>query len=429
MPDQNPGPKSRTRELPGKSGTAHAKSVNNNVVFGTPSTTVVYDSSASWSISGRQQTVSEGHPFASRKRGIGDIGGPFFTQKSYFQGGISNHGGSYGYWVAGGPETDPRAFNLKTYSGPRLAKGPDANGNWPWPTPGRSSEDDLDEAGATAIANCRPDNSIASLSTALGEIYADGLPHLLGSTFWRERTLNARNAGKEYLNTQFGWVPFVNDVMDFRNAVRNFSAVLAQYERDAGRMVRRRYDFPRETSTTESVFTGSVPWEPVSSNLRSSTGTLVVRDTVTKKKWFSGAFVYHLPRGYDSRSEMDRLRLFADRIGLDTSPETFWNLAPWSWAVDWFSNAGDVISNVSSFTVDGQVMAYGYMMEHTVHRVTYSMEDVRSVSGGYLPVDPITLVTETKVRRRANPYGFGVSWDGLSPFQISILTALGLSRS
>jgi hypothetical protein len=126
---------------------------------------------------------------------------------------------------------------------------------------------------------------------------------------------------------------------------------------------------------------------------------------------------------------VERAALFAKRIGADLSPETLWNLTPWSWAVDWFSNAGDVISNVDSFQIDGQVMAWGYIMEHTVHRVTYTYKGGTNVDGSPLVVSPVTLVTETKVRRRANPYGFGVSWNDLSPFQISILTALGISRA
>jgi len=95
--------------------------------------------------------------------------------------------------------------------------------------------------------------------------------------------------------------------------------------------------------------------------------------------------------------------------------------------VDWFSNAGDVINNVTNRTVHSQVLQYGYLMEHTIVKDTYT-RPVSSFNNG-APCGSSTLVTETKKRVRANPYGFGVSWEALSPFQLSILSALGITRS
>jgi hypothetical protein len=253
------------------------------------------------------------------------------------------------------------------------------------------------------------------------------LPHLVGSRLWKDRTKVAKDAADEYLNIQFGWRPLVSDITDFGKVVRNADAVLKQYERDAGRLVRRRTNLPTDRESWETTTPSPTIWEPVSSNLRATGGTGITRHSITRRRWFSGAFVYHLPTGYDSRSRLDRYALLADRLGLSLTPDTLWNLAPWSWAVDWFSNAGDVIQNVSNFSNDGLVMAYGYVMEHSIHRVTYTW-DLPHVNGGRLNVQPLTLVTESKVRVGANPYGFGVTWDDLSPFQLSILGALGISK-
>jgi len=127
---------------------------------------------------------------------------------------------------------------------------------------------------------------------------------------------------------------------------------------------------------------------------------------------------------------MDRYALEAEKLfGLSLSPDTLWQLAPWSWAVDWFANTGDVLHNVSAYANQGLILRYGYIMEHTVVRDTYSCGN--PVTNGLWngrPIAPITFVTETKVRRRANPFGFGVSWNALSPFQTSIVAALGISR-
>jgi hypothetical protein len=127
---------------------------------------------------------------------------------------------------------------------------------------------------------------------------------------------------------------------------------------------------------------------------------------------------------------MERNALAAKRVfGAELTPETLWELTPWSWAIDWFSNAQDVIHNLNAMKIYGLVLRYGYMMEHSINKVTYSYE---AIPGTYVQkpdVSDLSFVTETKLRQKANPFGFGVSWDGLSPLQLAITAALGLSRT
>jgi hypothetical protein len=116
-------------------------------------------------------------------------------------------------------------------------------------------------------------------------------------------------------------------------------------------------------------------------------------------------------------------------FGVAFTPETLWNLTPWSWAADWFSNAGDVISNLSDSQRYGLIMPYGYIMVNTIQKRTYSVSGVSDYGGSGNVPGSITFVTESKQRGKANPFGFGVSDGDLDPGQISILAALGLSRS
>jgi len=293
-----------------------------------------------------------------------------------------------------------------------------------------SSFDDLDELGATAVARCKPTNSVADVSTFLGELLKDGLPRLLGAQTWEDRTLTAKNASGEFLNTQFGWLPLANEIRSFADVVRHGRAVIAQYERDAGKVVRRRYDFPVIRERQEA-FLGTGDAFTAVTDTSMLTGTLGRRVRVrekTQRQWFSGAFTYYLPSGYDSRNAMDKFALSARQLlGAELTPETLWNLAPWSWAIDWVSNTGDVLSNVSSFTQDGLFMRYGYMMEHTIVKDTYTLSKSRFRDGA--KPSNLVFVTETKMRRRANPFGFGLSWDGLSTIQAAILTAIGITKS
>jgi len=297
----------------------------------------------------------------------------------------------------------------------------------------------LDGWGAKAIAQCKPTNAVADASVFLGELLREGLPHIVGSTLsgWREGTRQARKgAGSEYLNLEFGWKPIANDVRKFISAVANADRVLSQYERDAGNVVRRRMQFPEEVSRSFSKFSvGGSPYFGGSHSALLLGGSnpggygVKVDETITRR-WFSGAFTYHLPSDYYERGSMSGYATRARKLlGLSLTPETVWNLSPWSWAVDWFSSAGAVVSNLSDWASDGLVMKYGYIMEHRVRNVTYSWVGPTGYKSSSNQPATVMMVSETKSRRRASPFGFGLTLGDLSSRQLAIISALGLSRS
>jgi hypothetical protein len=115
-------------------------------------------------------------------------------------------------------------------------------------------------------------------------------------------------------------------------------------------------------------------------------------------------------------------------LGARLTPTALWNLAPWSWLVDWFSNASEVLQNFDAWMIDSQVLCYAYIMEHTLSTYTYTHIGNHSFHDASVRAPQVTLVSETKTRQRATPYGFGLTWDGLSNLQKSILGALGLTR-
>jgi len=317
-----------------------------------------------------------------------------------------------------------------------------------FPPANSSSDTRLDSYGATAISKTAPIQPTVSLATSLLEAYHEGLPKLFGKELWEENTKKALDvkklggsAGSEYLNAQFGWLPVASDMRDFLHAVNHMSTLIKQYARDNGKPVRRRFNFPPELSK-ESTFMSSsaVPGGP---NLRAdiydfsgSPKAQIVRDReISIRRWFSGAFVYHLPKTFfenligDNASDFDRVRRV---LGLEITPETLWELTPWSWAVDWFTNAGDVIHNVDAWASNGLVLEYGYIMEHSIVRDVFSYipNNSPTISGSNVKIVPpsYSVITETKLRRKANPFGFGLTMDGLNNLQKSILAALGLSK-
>jgi len=164
-----------------------------------------------------------------------------------------------------------------------------------------------------------------------------------------------------------------------------------------------------------------------------SQGTAYRLHTTYRQVWFSGAFTYHLPTGFHSRNQLVSLATKARTLlGVDLTPEVLWNAAPWSWAVDWFSNAGDVLSNYSDWATDGLVMKYGYVMEHSSVRDRYYMDGPGRYKTTFPKLDrpsPIDAWVETKQRVVASPFGFGTSWTGMTPRQLSIAAALGFTRN
>jgi len=413
-----------------------------NVYSVTPGSVWTYPSfqnSRNWGFTavtpGSQVTDSEEHP-GWRKRvrnpnSLQDIGGDFFTQKQFATGFPTGANMSSGIKRI----TSRDSVNVN-YVGNIWAI--DAR-LYPYPPPMNSTAAELDQFGATAIARCKPTNSIANLAVALGELYREGIPRIAVQR-WKDTARVHQNAGDALLTQQFGLAPLGQEIGTFAGGVWRADQLLEQYERDAGRVVRRRYDFPpkEEVISTVEMSSSSLPlYDPRDSSLEdpavpvSTSGVLIRQRTIKQERWFAGAFTYYLPTGYDARIGMHRKALLAKEIlGLDLDLDAVWNLAPWSWAVDWFSNAGDVLSNVQTFMVDGQVMRYGYMMEHTIVRDTYTRKMQTPFKDKSVKVDSsVSLVTETKIRRRANPYGFGVTFGMLNGFQTSILAALGITRT
>lgn len=402
------------------------------------------DGSTSWANyashpRGRQLTASEGHPWFVKPRPKGDVGGPFTTIKME----VTQAHETHHSYSTGGKHPWTIKFDgiIYPWSNPsyRLGRPFESDSSSPsgviqqaWSFDQSSSDSDLLAQGTIAVDRCKPTNSIAEVSVSLGELFRDGLPSIPLLESWKERSFRAKNAGSEYLNYQFGWLPLVSDIQNFAKAVNQSGKILKQLERDSGRVVRRRYEFPIETSTTiyedgvRDLPYPSFPYYWYVNNdewcYRTST------KQITKRRWFSGAFTYYIPKGGSFTDRIARGYLEAEKLfGTGITPETLWNLTPWSWATDWVFNTGSVISNLTDMAQYGLVMPYGYIMEET--SVKYTFRTKGAVLKGGPGVKPLDLEFTIKKRRQASPFGFGLSWNGFDNTQMAILAALGFSRA
>jgi hypothetical protein len=297
----------------------------------------------------------------------------------------------------------------------------------------------LDSDGATAISLCAPTNPNAELGVAVSEMYREGLPSLPGIRTWKHRTGVARAAAGEFLNAEFGWLPLVSDITNTANSVRHSRDILHQYHRDSGSNVRREFSFPVDNSVTvfdigaakPSVGPRGFTEMPGFVNVTSGFGAMNRSQTLTieSRKWFSGCFTYTVPSQSDSWHGIERNAADADKLfGISLTPDIVWELTPWSWAVDWFTNTGDVIHNINNFAIQGLVMRYGYMMEESIVTIDVRFTGPKSGvdSSSWPATPPQTLKLTSKRRVPANPFGFGVTTSGLSATQVAIAAALGI---
>ncbi|DAD51265.1 TPA_asm: maturation protein [ssRNA phage Zoerhiza.4_9] len=387
---------------------------------------------------GKQKTVSESHP-VNRNTGSYDAGGPFFTSRVEYHLGDSHienaYNWSYQSYMSGPVRTPfPSSGEMSDigFQNTGLAYG-------------SSNEKSMAVDGTNAISYASPTNPVSNLGTTLAETFREGVPSLPGIQSWKRRTEAAKAAGSEYLNYQFGWAPLVDEVHSVGNTARHHRSLMKQYEKGAGRDTHRTFRYPSQTVNKGEVRGAAYP---LASGFDSSWTNInvpapqrsisLVRET---RRWFEGMFTYALPSSTDSWRKADGFGQEAEHLfGLSLTPDVLWELTPWSWAVDWFSNAGEVINNVTNFGTAGLVMRYGYQMEETIETVTAesgSMGFARPVdrsrpNGPYESIyaAPCTssIICTTKRRLPASPFGFSVGWEGLSPTQLAITAALGITR-
>lgn len=369
-----------------------------------------------------QSTQSRGHAWPSAGRATTDVGGNFTTSRilllhNFSPGTVSSY---------------PRSGS--SFKGVQWAIAPGTAIKAALAAVAPSSDANLMKLGTTAIARSLPTNPVADAGTFIGELKS-GLPKLVGRELYKTKFKDYRKVGGEYLNVEFGWKPLISDLQKFGKAAIESEKILEQLHRDSGKNVRRKFSFPDDVNTTASEFNNRLAFlcgQDYSQNVFSSTtgAKLRITQTVTTKTWFSGCFTYHLNLGKTLPDRIARHAAEARKLyGVELTPETVWNLAPWSWAVDWEGNIGDVLHNVSRFSQDGLVLRYGYIMQQKTAKIDYTLGGHGGLRVLGTPPDlHVSVIAQSKVRRRATPFGFGFDMTALTGRQSAILGALGISR-
>lgn len=316
-----------------------------------------------------------------------------------------------------------------------------------------SPSSDLESYGALAYTQASPLSDEFSLPAFVGEL-REGLPSLIPIVFakntagwsqaFKARLRDAKNAGSDYLNVQFGWIPLVNDVISIATALAKATVALTAMDE-----IHRYRELPINdvTSIWENGRRGdycshpTFPADLVSTLQLTSpiTGASALKGTSTyiqnrySRMWFEGNFV-RLPKaslGLDRH--MDQ---FDWLIKTDLTPSDLWQIAPWSWLVDWFIDIGGLIDAFQTGTSNRILSTYAYAMceERTTTAVVlrnispdFATNTVRSWDG---PKDYSCHYQAHRKRRiRANPFGFILNPSvNLNVAQLAIMAALGLTK-
>jgi len=249
---------------------------------------------------------------------------------------------------------------------------------------------------------------------------------------------------EHYLNLQFGWVPFIQDLVFLSKMKDKLHKKMAWLTRKNGKSVRRKVDLdkggfsediPRSIASSSTCF-------PILSSFLYAPGMSIARSyPITKsfdrRIWYVAKYKIWIPELADDRFlRKDHSDLERHLLGLVMDPTILYKVYPYSWLLDWFTSTGSVVQNIYLRSKNHVVASYAYVMCR--ENFTYSAPGYVEVHTGTFVAGWVSpdkkmsgasrTIYEFRVREVANPYGFGITYASLSAYQWSILAALGLTR-
>jgi hypothetical protein len=193
---------------------------------------------------------------------------------------------------------------------------------------------------AMAIANMNPNRPDRDIPVSILELRE--LPSLLKESVLlvKKRARNPRassKVAKANIMANFGIAPILQDIVwlfDFVHAVDKREKYLRELSVGFRRIKRRL-----TTESWDAASLGLVPFHSLCDN-DTSTNKIDVRCHATRSYWYTAR-----ARLLDPPSERE-IRSLAEAVASGThtiSAEQAWNLIPWTWLIDWFSDTGAIV--------------------------------------------------------------------------------------
>jgi hypothetical protein len=253
--------------------------------------------------------------------------------------------------------------------------------------------------------------------------------------------MDDKHVADTFINHQFGWRPFVQDVINLLDAYVNSKTYLDDITSRNGKWEHRSGVIKKEEIDNEVILSkgSGMLIQPTASPLFLSTvntespnaisNEISLRDSI--KVWASGEFTFYHPEFDISRQDFASnamlIRRHLSAYGAMINPYVLWKVMPWSWLIDWFSSVGHFIKGINDEIFDNVASKNLFLMHSRVRRIV-----IRQNINFWIGARTFEFYREIRVKQRnraVTPFGFGLKWEDLSPTQLAILTALGISRN
>lgn len=239
----------------------------------------------------------------------------------------------------------------------------------------------------------------------------------------------ARYISNVHLNIQFGWKPFISDIIRMLDILDLVRRRLTYLERNANKVVRRHYkaDIPFTLPGLTSVD----KW--MESSVPSFSPTLTYKFKEIREERFvyspryhaTMVFRYQIPESSPFRRKIDAFRA---ALGVKLDPAILWNAIPFSFIWDWFFDVGEFLRNFSEsdLGIKTEVIDFSHSLKwHYLHQLSISTQDV---SLNWSPAYNSAQYEESYyVRRRYIPNPYIVATETPSLMQASLGGALIMS--
>lgn len=248
------------------------------------------------------------------------------------------------------------------------------------------------------------------------------------------RIMQPKKLANHFLNHQFGWVPFVSDLRKFNHVIQNSQKMISDISS-------RNNLWTRKRSTLKTEYSDGIKirhWQnqiichgfAFSPGYFSSQPFAEMFESKTLIITAVGSFKYYRPE-FDSglidyQSSWNSAMRHLTIAGFRVNPSNLYAATPWTWAIDWISNVGDHVDHLSDIWADSIANKYLYVMQHkkTVRKIIQTLPFV----SGTVPLTFSRIIESKQRQEGSSPYGFSLSLSDLTPRQLAIAGALGISR-
>jgi hypothetical protein len=292
---------------------------------------------------------------------------------------------------------------------------------------------------AVALAEARDGKRMAKTSFGLIKEFASLYKSIGGNG--AQKILSPRKAADHFLNHNFGWVPFVKDLEGIIDNLSDRHARLERMRFENGKWIRRRAILVNQSG--EDPVPG---WSGTGAHGYWPAGVYPLDDCYAgtpswsfTNKWSTyassvGSFRYYLPY-FDSQSPdynglWNSIQRDLKLHGALLNPVHVYKATPWTWMIDWFTDTGRTISSLNDQYLDNIAASYFFISHRDLQEITCKQVlPFNGLSGGSRTLAWSRIIDVKQRKRAESPFGFGPSLESLTPKQLAIMGALGLSRS